>query len=470
MTDHHRTARPHRRGRRSGSPSTAKPGWRVWVSGTLLTVAIVFGGGGTPSPTPELVVELAATVAIVVWAWLTGRDRQYPSPKVDRPLFVMAGIFVAIPVLQLVPLPPWIWHHLPGRDVEIRALALVDRANGWMPWSESPARTVASALSLIPPIAMLFMVSRLRRRDQTILLAVIAALGLLAGIVGVIQLSSGNANWFRFYTVTEYGFATGFQANRNADADVLLIAAMALAAWVSIDDRIRRSRQLQLVLVVIFCFLTLSVVLTGSRAGVALILVVIVASGAMIANKIMLRNLRTCVVAGLVLAILGATFYSITNNARVERTFDRFDRGAERRPEIWKDTVYAIGQHWPAGSGVGTFQPIFAAAERLEYVRPDFSNRAHNDYLEFVLEVGLVAPVFLLAAAAFLMVRLREMVGDRASRERRATASFVLGCFFVLVLHSLVDYPMRTMSLATIAGVLSGLLVRSERRSDWPHV
>jgi len=162
------------------------------------------------------------------------------------------------------------------------------------------------------------------------------------------------------------------------------------------------------------------------------------------------------------LVVLGRSSYLLTYNARIQRPLDRFDRGGERRPEIWKDTVYAIGQHWPAGSGVGTFQPIFAAAERLEFVRPDFSNRAHNDYLEFILEVGLVAPAFLLAVLGFLIFRLRKMLADHASRERWVTASFILGCFFILLLHSLVDYPMRTLSLAMVSGLLAGMLARSD--------
>jgi O-antigen ligase len=461
MTDRYRAAGSYRKARRSGASSRAKANRRLWLSGGFLAVAIIFGGGGTPSPSTELVVELAAIAAILAWAWLAGRDRDYPRPETDWPLFIMAGLFVAIPVLQLVPLPPAIWQHLPGREVEIQALALVGRADAWMPLSESPPRTIASALSLIPPIAMLFMVSRLRRRDQATLLGVLAALGLIAAVVGVFQLASGNANWFRFYAITHYGFATGFQANRNAEADILLIAAMALTAYATLDDRIWRSRQGQLLTASMLLFLALSVVLTGSRTGVALIAVAAIASAAMIVRKTVVRNWRVGVAAGLVAVALGASGYLLMNNARVQRTMSRFDNEEAIRPEIWKDTVYAIGQHWPAGSGVGTFQPVFAAAERLEFVRPEFSNRAHNDYLEFALEAGVIAPIFLLAVIGFAAIRLGKMVLDRSSRERRLKGVFVIGALLVLFLHSLVDYPMRSLSLAVVAGLLAGLLGRA---------
>ena len=458
MPDRYSVASPYRAAGRSRASAAVRTNWRLWLSGGLLTVAIVFGGGGSPSPSTELVVELAAIAAIVAWVWLVGRDPAYPQPPIDRPLFIMAGLFVAIPVLQLIPLPPAIWHHLPGREIEIQALALVDRADAWMPFSESPPRTIASALSLIPPIAMLFMVSRLRGRDRTTLIGVLAALGLVAAVVGVFQLASGNAHWFRFYEFTHYGFETGFQANRNADADVLLIAAMALTAWATAEGRIERSRQMQVLVAAMLLFLALSIVLTGSRTGVALIVVAIAASAAMSFHRRMLKQWRIAVAIAIGLAVVGTSGYFLMNNARVQRTLARFDQGEAIRPEIWKDTVYAIGQHWPAGSGVGTFQPIFNAAERLEFVRPDFSNRAHNDYLEFTLEAGLVAPVFLVAALVFALLRIRKMLVGNTSRDKQIRGIFVIGSVMVFALHSVVDYPMRSLSLGVVCGLLAGLL------------
>jgi O-antigen ligase len=438
----------------------ARVSWRLWISGALLVVAVVFGGGGTPSPSTELAVELAALVAIVAWVWLTPRDRDYARPPLDWPLFVLAGGFAAIPLLQLIPLPPAIWHHLPGREIEVRALALIGRADAWMPWSESPPRTIASALSLIPPITMLFMVSRLSGRDRTRLMGLLAVLGLVAAVVGVLQLVGGNGHWFRFYEFTHYGFATGFQANRNADADVLLIALMALVAWAAIDGRIEHSRQNQLLIAVMALFLILSVVLTGSRTGVVLIVVALSASALILFRGAVRWNWRTgaAVAAGVI--ALAAGGYFLTHNARGERTIARFDNEEAIRPEIWKDTIYAIGQHWPAGSGVGTFQPVFSASERLEFVRPTFSNRAHNDYLEFALEAGIVAPVFLVAALLFAAFRLTRMMVGNASKRSKISGVFVIGSLAILALHSLVDYPERSLSLALVVGVLGGFVGR----------
>ena len=462
MTDHYRAATPYRAVRRSRgrSSSWANPSWRLGVSGGLLAVAIMFGGGGSPSPMTELIVELAALVAIIAWVWLAAKDRRYSVAEIDRPLYIMAALFVAIPVLQLIPLPPAIWHNLPGREIEVQALALVGRSSSWMPLSESPPRTIASALSLIPPVAMLFMVSRLGERDRLRLIGLLAALGLLAAVVGVFQLASGSASWFRFYAITNYGFAVGFQANHNADADVLLMAAMGLVAWAMGNGGIGKSRQFMIVIAALLVFLTLSIVLTGSRTGVALIVVAMVTSVAMVIRWTVIRNWRQVAAVALSVAAVSASLYLLSNNAQVQRTLDRFDKGDAVRPEIWKDTVYAVGQHWPAGSGIGTFQPIFVAAERLEFVRSDFSNRAHNDYLEFLLEAGIIAPMILFMISVFFVLRVRCMLIFKENGKQRIIGILVFGSFLVILLHSLVDYPERSLSLAVVTGMLAGLLGR----------
>ncbi|GAA4779892.1 hypothetical protein GCM10023219_29790 [Stakelama sediminis] len=431
---------------------------RLFLSGTLLTTAIVFGGGGTPAPLAELIVQLVAIAVFVAWIWLVERSAARPKARRDVPLLVLSIAFVAIPAVQLIPLPPAIWHHLPAREIEVRALALVGSANAWMPWSMSPTRTLASLLSLIPPMVMLFFMWRLPRGEQTTMLGLLGGLGLVAALVGVVQLVSGNANWLRFYADTHYGFATGFQANRNADVDVLLIAAMALLAWIVSTGRVFASLQNKLLLTVFLFFMAVSLVLTGSRAGVGLIVVPIVFGMILFVPHVRVRGWKLAVGGAVVLSVLFVGGYALRDNARIQNTLQRFDQGAVRRPEIWADTVYAIKQHLPVGSGVGTFRPIYDAAERLEFVHSTYANRAHNDYLEYVLETGFVGPLLLFVGLIFLLWRGVAILRQTESRTRRNQILFALAGFSVFILHSLVDYPMRSMSLAVVCALLFGLM------------
>ena len=62
----------------------------------------------------------------------------------------------------------------------------------------------------------------------------------------------------------------------------------------------------------------------------------------------------------------------------------------DTRFDLWQDTLTAIGNFWPVGSGLGSFSRAILPSERFAVIDETFPNRAHNDYLEFLLEAGLV--------------------------------------------------------------------------------
>ncbi len=62
----------------------------------------------------------------------------------------------------------------------------------------------------------------------------------------------------------------------------------------------------------------------------------------------------------------------------------------ELRPEIWHDALFAVRQVLAVGGGHGQLHPgLSPSAERLEVVTGRFVNRAHDDYVEFLIEAGL---------------------------------------------------------------------------------
>ncbi|MBR0552100.1 O-antigen ligase family protein [Stakelama marina] len=431
--------------------------WRTLIAAALLVVAILFGGGGTPAPGSELVVELAAIAAAIAWFWLAYLRGEAIAPVRDGSWLVALFALIAIPLMQLLPLPPSLWHALPGRGTEVEALGLVGRANTWMPISVSPTRTFASLLSLVPPIVLAIMVASLSRGQRTILIICLGALGILSALIGTVQLASGNANWLRFYSDTHYGFSTGFQANRNAQADILLISATAMivAFWQAGPSQ--NNRLLRAIMLAGAALLLLSIIFTGSRTGLALILIPLVVAIMTLVPKKALLGRKGLLMIGAGLMVIGGSAYALHGNNRVNKTLQRFDDLEDARPKIWEDSLYTVSQTWPIGTGVGTFQSIFPSEERLEYVRPNFANRAHNDYLEFVIESGAVGILYLLAVLVIAGIRIIKL-NRKIGHEGFYQAAFVTGSFLILFFHSIVDYPLRSMSLACIAALCAGLL------------
>jgi len=136
----------------------------------------------------------------------------------------------------------------------------------------------------------------------------------------------------------------------------------------------------------------------------------------------------------------------------------RFDFSEELRPQLWRDGLYVAQKHFPFGVGMGNFVPALFADERLEAIWPALPNRAHNDFLELACEAGIAGLAALSAISLMLGLalwqKLREPTGMAAT-----LAVFAGSGLAVLSLHSLVDYPFRSMALACLGAVCAGLVL-----------
>lgn len=126
---------------------------------------------------------------------------------------------------------------------------------------------------------------------------------------------------------------------------------------------------------------------------------------------------------------------------------------------IWSSTVSLIGHHWLFGAGAGTF------ARALSPYRTDLHfelwDHAHQDYLEWVAETGLVG--LLAAGIALLLVR------PTTARDPNRAFVVTAGAAGVL-LHGMVDFPLRLPALAMSVAALVAWrqVVHQERRPASP--
>jgi O-antigen ligase len=427
---------------------------RLVVCAALLFWVLIFGGGGAPSPLAEALCIVGACIAIAVWAWLP-RDRdRHQSP--DWPLLCLALSIVAIPLVQLVPLPPSLWTRIPARTLEAGALMAANGGLGWMPLSLDPADTLWSALSLIPPVTIAIMVSRLGIDDRTTLMRAFVAAVLVHLAVGAMQMASGDANWLRFYERTHYGFLTGLFANRNASVDLFLVGLLAVAGLSATATADRRRGARGILALAMLIVIALAAVLTGSRAG-TLLLLPVAGLCLVIGRQHRGGGTRSAIAAGLVMLVLAGGAFALRDNPVLDRTWRRFGAETDQRPALWADTRLLIGETWPAGTGVGTFVPVFIANEPLERVDDSVPNRAHSEYLEFLLEAGIAAVLLIAALCVFVLRRawLRLRLRDPVIRVQ---IWYAIGVIAVFALHAAVDYPMRTIALASTGAMALGML------------
>lgn len=426
----------------------------------LLGAALLLGGGGSPAPLPELTLELLAVLVGSIWLLLPATRDQWR--KVPPAAWLAGLLVVLVPLLQLVPLPPQLWHALPGRGIESDALALIGRENSWRAWSMAPDRTLAALLSLLPPVVVLVMAATLGPGERLRLIGLVAAAGLASIVVGTMQLTFAPDSPVQFYGVTTQTLR-GFQANHNSTADVLLAAMLALLVAIRaaadsgrLPDRAAIVPGLALATVALFgC----GVVLTASRMGI-LLLPVAVGAGLLLFRRWLPSPGRKVAAATLGLVLLAAlsTYALVRSNPVLAGIGARFDFAGELRIELWRDGLFVARKYYPAGVGMGDFVPALIADERLEVVRPALPNRAHNEYIELAAEAGL-AGLAAWAAVIVLVARAALEARTAGSPARRAEALFAAAVLIILLLHSMVDYPFRSMALASLGAFCAALLL-----------
>lgn len=406
----------------------------------LLALSVVFGGASRENALRLALVELAATPLLLLAGWRLIASGAWREHKL--PLAVLAGV-VAIPLLQLIPLPFEVWRGLPGRAPFAAALDLAKVEPGWLPLSLAPEQTWRAVLGLIPPAAMFLAalgVAAESRRKMAIGYLAVAVVSLL---LGALQLLGGYDNPFYLYATTNYGSPVGFFANRNHLA-ALLVASLPLAG-VFVGEALARRRSgrgLRLVLAGLFYLIVLvGVAVVRSRAGVLL------AGPALIVSLLIVW--RTAGARRTTPAVLGVAGVSAAAVAAValfalDPILARFDTQTAGRFETWPNILQAADAHLPFGAGIGAFDPVYRTVEPLETLTETYLNHAHNDFLELWLETGWLG-VFALAAFAVWWARRtwKAWTPEGGDLARAASAAVVL-----LLLHSAVDYPLRTETLA----------------------
>lgn len=442
--------------------------FRFWAAAVLLSAAVVLGGGGSPSVGFELALQLVfaaglvalAAVAMVKPAWVQG------NPPLSA--WLIAGLVLAVPLAQLAPLPPAVWQALPGRGMEVASLKLAGAEAKWMPLSMTPDLTLAGLLALVPPVILLMLVSTLSVPLRRALLVVVLALGAASILLGAAQLAAGAGTAFRLFDYTHEGYLVGFQASRNIQVDFLLVVLLcvpALAAFApaSIPPALRIALVPGALLVVLA-----AVFFTGSRAGIAITPIALGLTAFSLRHQFQRLPIARLAAGGAAVLALAAAVLLFGNGANT-KVLERFALTEDGRQDLWIDTSYAIGQHWPMGSGMGSFIPIFHAAERLETLDPSLPVRAHNDWLEFTLEAGLPGIAVLVAIGLVLARGLYLTCPYSRSKDKQVDALtwyFAVGTLTVLALHSIVDYPLRSMSMACLAAVAAALAMPPPRRRN----
>lgn len=428
----------------------------------VFLLSLVFGGGTKQGLWSDALIEIAALP--VLFALVFGL-RSCKFDSVSRYALLLALVALLVPLLQLIPLPPWIWHSLPGRSPIAAELHLIAADQSWQPLTLAPRECWLMFLSMLPPLATFLVTLQLDKARRRMMVLLFLA-WTCAGIgLDLAQVLGGPGSSLRFYTETNVDRAVGFfaNANHNALASCLAVPFLLLVGFNGPSARINASHAVLAASMLIAA--VIAVALTHSRAGVGLMFLALALAGALVLGCTTERHRRKqYVVIGLCLAAF-VTFVAF--QIGFVALSDRFQAplSDDLRWGLLHVTYNAALQYFPVGSGLGSFVSIYERFAPLQFVHETYVNHAHNDWIELFLELGVLWPIVVLGFIVW--------VGVAARHQWRACASLapieILACLMALLLialASVMDYPLRTVGLMSVFAVLCAFLNEPLSKKD----
>jgi O-antigen ligase len=424
------------------------------LAGSLGFLALVFGGATKQGYWSDAIVQFASLPLLTLVALSLRRSSGSRVP------FVLIGLLFLLPLVQLIPLPPSWWSLLPGRELAAKIYLDAGVPTPWLPISLVPSATSRSAIALLPAVAIFAAMPMLGapQRFRILLMGgfiVAASVGL-----DLLQMIGGPSSYLRFFSDTNPERAVGFFANSNHNAAFLYCAIPFAAMWAK-GLRVRHSFALWPPLLAVIVLIGVAV--AQSRAGLILALLAGVFGVPQLTRDGVIQS-RMAVISTIGLGALVAFLVLIQFGFEgLGERLQLSDIGSDLRWPVAAATLKAALSNLPFGTGYGTFMPVYQTFEPHNILSDSYMNRAHDDWLESLLEGGLLSVAAILAFLLWFIpstVRAwrKDAPGSDASDQTLARAGSIV--VFLLMLHSVVDYPLRTTALAVVFAFSCGLLIR----------
>jgi hypothetical protein len=414
------------------------------LTALVLLVSLTVGGAARQGLGSDAIPELVSLPLLAV-----AFPRAWPILKGSLTGRALVFGVLALPFLQLIPLPYWVWSLLPGRQPLADILTTAGVPGSWRPISLIPDATERSLFSLLPAMAVFLSVLCLDREPRMFLLLLVLVIGVLSAPLAMFQLVGGLESGFYFFAVTNPDRGVGFFANANHFA-AFEYSLIPLASAALCELRVRSLAFLLSAFGIVIPALLFGLALSGSRSAIILGALSLIVAGATLVGPEIAKWGRNRALA--FAAVMAFAIIPLMGGLGLTAIMTRFatqNVAEDLRWVLAAETGRAVLNYLPFGAGVGTFPRVYPLLESASALIPEFVNRAHNDLLETLFEGGMVSLALLMAFLGWIFVAMRRtLFGDLEIVGRQARAGVIV--ITLLLVHSLWDYPLRTIALEAL--------------------
>jgi len=409
---------------------------------------------GEPRQRQLIAIVLTGLLGVLSWCWPPATR---PRSPLNRKLEWLVVLIPAYAWFQAVPLPIWVVRVVsPARARLADGLGPIGLKPSWVPISVTPPAAVYHG-ALLAACAVIFLVVwaiglRLWAHPWVVVIPLLL-LGVGEAVLGIVQAgqSSGRME-----------VASGTFEIRNHFSGFLemilpFAVLQAVATWSRRTARERDDASAGLALRACLGCVCAALILAGilcsrSRMGFATALATLtfVALVGLGRGRSWRQIWRVWIAVG-VLAALAIVF--LPSNEVAARLSG--DVRGEDRPKVWRDTRALIAAYPLFGCGLGGYESAFV---QYKNSNPTLAqDYAHNDYLQYLAELGLFGVALAAWPLAMILAKLREGWLQRSNPERAWLSLACAGSALAIGLHSLVDFnlyvPANMMAFAWVLGI-----------------
>lgn len=424
-----------------------------------------------------LIIELSVLLMWVVY--LFSSEHPPISPRVEKISRFLFKIMIALSVFclfQVIPLPTIIIKLISPHSYSFRSLFSFEAAKtSWLTISVVPYLTIKESLEILSYAFLVLLILKTINSYQVIkrFFFALAILGAFEAGYGLIELINPHPRLLFFTKDINLAVATGTYVNQNHFSGLLemtlpLTLGLFLARLEGLftpgltwKDRLllfsEKRMTINVVLGIFIILQVLGVWFSQSRSGVIVVFlefIFFLGMTAFFSKNERLRSRQTLRVLQVIFVIvLVVIIYSGALS-----TIDRFTTEKlhqEGRFQYWTTLTQMVRDFPLWGSGLGTFAAVYPAYESSKTY--GLLLHAHNDYLEFLLEIGIVGLTLLLGGIIYVLIKTYLSWAKRRNFKIKTLTLAGMTSILGIAIHSLTDFNLHIPANTLIFSMIVAL-------------
>lgn len=435
-----------------------------------------------------LVIQIAVLVMMIAYFLMREKPQtnEHLSFSLRWPRILFLGLFILI-FIQIVPFPRFLVKIFSPSTYSFQQRFSTDFSQiKLLSFSLVPHYTLREGLELLSYLLLGFLILKTitERRQIIRIFSALIVMGVFEAFYGMFELYNKNPRILFFKKIHYLDAVTGTFVNRNHLSGYLEMIIPLSIGLIIAKSNLFSSKRLKwrdmvlrmsergfstyLLMSIAVIVMSLGIIFSKSRSGVFLL----VFSFLLFFGLVVLYFRRTEDQEKWIKNFIKIVFIIIlfiSLYIGIDSTLERFSPESllnEQRPVFWAYTLGLFKDFPLFGTGLGTFTSLYPDRDVSGQLIRLY--HAHNDYLEYLSELGIIGFLLLLCGIIYMLLRSFLIWRERRHTEVKGLALGGIIAIICILIHSITDFNLHipaNMLLFSVVLSLTMVTVFYKKRS-----